>query len=86
MSAAIYLQAISQTPGVPHKVLIGDERRVQIEAIVDGLTYVPPDTRLNALASAFVESFTGKTKPITLTDRKIVIDPISEKIPLDFIE
>lgn len=62
------------------------ECRVPLEAIVDGLIYEAPATRLNALASAFVESFTGKTKPITLTDRKIVIDPVSEKIPLDFFD
>jgi hypothetical protein len=64
----------------------GVECRMPLEAIVDGLTHVPPAVRLNEMASAFVESFGAAKKPITLTDRKIVIDPVSEEIPLDLIE
>ena len=69
---------------VAQVIPIGEDHRVPLDAIVDGLLRVPPDLRLAAMAEAFVASC--QRKPITLTDRKIVIDPVSEEIPLDFLD
>jgi hypothetical protein len=81
MSAAIYLPVPETLPPVCRRMPVGDDRRIPLDALVDGLLRVAPAVRLATLAAEYVAAH---QKPITL--RKIVIDPISEEIPLDLDE
>lgn len=75
MSAAIYMRAPQHSLT---RLVVGEERRIPLDALLDGLLHEPPDIRLDALATAYAASAASK---VIVLDT-IVIDPISEEIPL----